>query len=363
MFHILFANLLLIGYQGESELNPLLQLGPPGARQAVTSLELWEEKRAAVRAILDDFLGPFPKERCPLQATVEEEEDLGTYRRLKVSYNTLSAERVPAYLLIPGGSTKPQPAVVVLHQTVPQGKDEVVGISGRKEMAIARHLVERGYVVLAPDGIAAGERIDPGLEAYDTAGIYRRYPDWNALGIMVWESMRAVDFLCTRPECDKERIGAIGHSHGGYGSIFLGAYDNRVRCIVSSCGLLPIRDDPNPYRWARLEWFIFLPRLRPYITHGRLPFDFDDIMALIAPRPLLNCSAWNDEIFPNSQSVVPCIERVRQVYETIYGAGDRVQNIMHNEGHGFPGRVRERAYDWLDRHLKQGLDEQVPGGR
>jgi dienelactone hydrolase len=352
MSRIVLASLFVVISQGEVGTNPLLQLGPPGARRPVTSVELWEEKRTAIRAILDDFLGPFPEERCPLEATVESEEDLGTYRRLKVSYNTLPGERVPAYLLMPTGLTEVQPSIVVLHQTVPQGKDEVVGISGREEMAIARHLVERGYVALAPDGIAAGERIAPGLEAYDTSEVYRRYPNWNALGIMVWESMRAVDFLCTRPECDKQRVGAIGHSHGGYGSIFLGAYDDRVQCVVSSCGLLPIRDDPNPYRWARLQWFVFLPRLRPYITNGRVPFDFDEVMGLIAPRPLLNCSAWNDEIFPNSQSVVPCMERVRQVYESIYGAGDRVQNIMHGAGHGFPSEVRERAYGWLDRHLK-----------
>jgi len=313
MYKALLVTLSTLVSQGGTELNPLLQLGPPGARQAVNSVELWEEKRAAIRAVLDDFLGPFPSDRCPLQPAVEAEDDLGAYRRLKVSYRTLPLERVPAYLLIPTGPVRPRPAVVVLHQTAPQGKDEVVGISGREEMAIARHLVERGYVVLAPDGVAAGERIDPGLEAYDTAAVYRRYPGWNALGIMVWESMRAVDFLCTRPECNKERIGAIGHSHGGYGSIFLGAYDDRV--------------------------------------------DFDEVVSLIAPRPFLNCSAWNDTIFPNSQSVVPCMDRVRQVYEMIYSAGDRVENIMHNASHAFPREIRARAYNWLDMHLK---DESHP---
>ncbi|MFH1742816.1 MAG: dienelactone hydrolase family protein [bacterium] len=353
MCQILIAGLFAIASSGSTESNPLFLLGTPGAQRQVTSLELWEEKRAATRAILDDFLGPFPDKPCPLQATEEAEEDLGTYRRLKVSYNTLPTERVPAYLLVPSGSKEPMPAMVVLHQTVPQGKDEVVGISGREEMAIARHLVERGYVVLAPDSIAAGERVGQGLQPYDTAEIYPKYPDWNALGIMVWESMRAVDFLCTRSECDQKRIGAIGHSHGGYGSIYLGAYDERIRCVVSSCGMLPIRDDPNPYRWSRLEWFIFVPRLRPYFTNGCIPFDFDEIMALIAPRPLLNCSAYNDEVFPNSQSVVPCMKRVEEVYEKIYNAGDRVKNIMHNTGHGFPDDVREQAYEWLARNLKQ----------
>jgi len=342
---------LLLSAQADLESNPLLELGPPGSSKPVTSIELWEEKRGAIKATLDDFLGPFPAEACELDPEVEREEDLGSYRRLKVVYNTLPSERVPAYLLIPKNTPRPFPAIVVLHQTVPQGKDEVVGISGRKEMAIGLQLVQRGYLVLAPDGIAAGERVVSGLEPYDTADIYCRYPHWNALGLMVWESMRAVDFLCGRSECDAERIGAIGHSHGGYGSIFLGAYDSRVKCVVSSCGMLPIRNDPNPYRWTRKEWFVFLPKLRPYIASGRLPFDFDDVIALLAPRPFLNCSAWNDRIFPNSQSIVPCMERVHEVYEKIYKAGDCVQNIMHAEGHGFPDYVRERAYRWLDTQL------------
>ncbi len=348
-----FISALFVITNADQSLNPLLQLGPPGASETITSVEQWTEKRNGIKAILDDFLGPFPLQACLLDSEVESEEDVGSCRRLKVTYNTLPSERVPAYLLIPGDASGPRPGIVVLHQTVPQGKDEVVGISGRPGMAIALHLVERGYVVLAPDGIAAGERVTPELEPYDTADIYQRYPNWNALGIMVWESIRAVDYLAGRPECDASRIGAIGHSHGGYGSIFLGAYDSRVKCVVSSCGVLPIREDPNPYRWARKEWFVFLPKLRPYIASGRLPFDFDDVMALIAPRAFLNCSAWNDRIFPNSRSIVPCMERVHGVYEKIYDAGEHVQNIMHGEGHGFPPQVRERAYQWLDRHLEK----------
>ncbi len=352
MCPILFAGVFVLSALGAQESNPLLILNPPGNQEPITTVDQWEQKRSAIRAILDDFLGPFPKKVCPLDAKVEGEEDMGPYRRIRVTYNTLPTERVPAYLLIPKEIQGTAPSVVALHQTVPEGKGEVVGLTGNKSMSIGLHLVERGYVVLAPDGITAGERIGQGLEAFDTKEIYKKYPDWNALGIMVWESMRAVDYLCTRPECDREHIGVIGHSHGGYGSVYLAAYDSRIRCAVSSCGVLPIRDDPNPFRWAREEWFVFVPRLRPFLKDGKIPFDFDEVISLIAPRPFLNCSAYNDEIFPNSKSVVPCMDRVREVYEKIYNAGNCVDNIMHNSGHGFPDPVRQRAYEWMDFHLK-----------
>jgi len=326
----------------------------------VTSSEQWQEKRMAIEEVLFDFLLPHPDELQPIDVVVLSEEDVGAYTRRKIEYSTLPGERVRAWLLIPHGATiGGTPAVLALHQTTLCGKDEVVGLGCDSELEYGLELVHRGYVVLAPDGITMGERIS-GAPFGDTRAVYRKFPHWSALGITIWENVQAVNVLVTVPEVDSTRIGCIGHSHGGYGTMFLAAFDPRVKAAVCSCGFMALCDDTNPFRWSRSPGFLFMPELRPYIKKRPFPFDFHEVLALAAPTPFLNISAYNDEVFPGSgESAIRAIDRVKEVYETIYGAGDRLANLVHSSGHAFPPSAKQEAYKWLDMWLK---DKHTPNG-
>jgi hypothetical protein len=92
--------------------------------------------------------------------------------------------------------------MLALHQTVPQGKDEPAGLSGDSNKHYGKELVERGYVVLVPDSITAGERVYPGAEPFVTRPFDESHPHWSAMGKMIWDHMRAVDYLVSLPVVD-----------------------------------------------------------------------------------------------------------------------------------------------------------------
>lgn len=316
----------------------------------VRSAAEWAERRRRLRRRITRILGAFPRRKCPLEPRIHGEARLRPYRRLKVSYCVQSGERALAWLFLPPGPEAPRPAVLCLHQTVPQGKDEPAGITGKRSLALAAHYARLGYVTLAPDSITAGERVYPGSEPYETAPFYERNPRWSAMGKMVWDHMRALDYLCSLDAVDPRRIGCIGHSLGGYNALFLAAYDERVAACIASCAFTPFRADDNPMRWARETWFCHMPRLRPYIERRRFPFDFEHVFALIAPRPLLVLTGLRDSIFGNTERCADSMAAAAKVY-SLLGARNRIAHFVHPHGHHItrPGLARADAFfsRWL----------------
>lgn len=324
----------------------------------ISTPEEWAQKRQALGQILMQFLGSFPATVVALDPRIVKKESLNGYTRTKVEYNVGPDDKVAAdykasaYLLIPANLTKLTPAVLALHQTVPEGKDEPVGISGNPNMHYGLELVERGHVVLAPDSITAGDRVYPGSKPFDTAPFHALHPDWSAMGKMLWDHMRGIDYLQSLPLVDRKRIGVIGHSLGGYNSFFLAAFDERIKVAVSSCGLATIAGDPNPFRWARNYDFVHFPKLRPYLEVGCTPpFDFHEVISRIAPQPFLTFSKKQDRIFPNWQGVVAAAAQASEVY-ALFGAKHKFKNVMKSGAHDFPPSSRATAYQWIDRWLK-----------
>ncbi len=310
----------------------------------------WPERREKIRRLLIDFLGPFPPDPEETRGAVIDTERFADYVRQTVVYSGEQGELIPAYLLIPLGIVSPRPAVICQHQTVYQGKDEPVGIEGKPELAHALELVRRGYVTLAPDCICFGDRKKPGSGHYGEAvRFYRQHPNWSIMGKLVWDIGRAVDYLETLPFVDSDRIGSIGHSHGAYGTLFSSAFDKRIRVAVASCGFTALRSDPVPERWSHLTALI--PKIGFYIDRIEdIPFDFQHVLALSAPRPLFITAALDDKIFPNGESVRDVSARVREVYELL-GAPEAFDTYIFPGDHNFPPESRDQAIAWIDRWI------------
>jgi dienelactone hydrolase len=312
----------------------------------------WERRREDIRQRTIDVMGKFPARAASLRARVLSEEDTPGYVRRKVSYRSADGDRIPAWLLIPKRGSKPWPAVLALHQTEAIGKDSAVAIGGAPHVRYGHELVERGFVVLAPDSITAGERVLPGSKPYITEVFDRAHPEWSALGKMCSDHRRGIDYLETLDFVDARRIGVIGHSLGGYNSFFLAAFDDRIRATVSSCGLSTFARTSRPLAWARESWFVHLPRLRAYLHAGIVPFDMHEVMALVAPRPLFNYSARRDEIFPDIDAIEAAGAQVRDVYRML-GADSNFVFRVGDGPHNFPAPVREEAYRWLAERLRE----------
>ena len=348
---------------GKSELIDLLTV----SGRKITTPEQWQSQRNAIRRVLTVFLGEPPNMKAALEARVVEETSRGGHTLRKVVYQTEPGEFVPAYLLIPKNVNGRAPVVICPHQTTQAGKQEPAGLTGNPQLQMALHLVERGYVTFTYDALCFGERHVAASGHYgDAIPFYRRNPRWSLMGKMVWDVSRAIDYLQTLSFIDSTRIGSIGHSHGGYTTLMAMAFDERIKVGVSNCGFDTFRIDGNTWRWSRAT--ALLPLLGYYVTSPHLnmefyravpdsgvidvPFEMHQLLALIAPRPLLLSTSDEDFVFPNGGwSARRALARVEAVYQLL-GQRECVSSHFFSGGHSFPADASTKAYEWLDRWLK-----------
>ena len=317
--------------------------------------EAWERKRTSVERRARAILGEAPAVAGGLDPEVLAETRREGYRELKIRFSSGTGDKVGCYLLIPQGvsASVPAPEILAMHSTIDPGARVTVGIDrARANRYYGMELALRGYVVLAVDVITAGERVYPGSEPFETGEFEHRHPRWSAMGKMLSDHARSLDYLVTREEVDCSRIGAVGHSLGGYNAFFLQAFDRRVKASVVSCGFTPMGTAASPFQFARDRWFVHFTNLRDYLRAGLVPCDLHEVMALCAPRPLFNYSAREDHIFRSWWAVDEGLKQVARLYR-ILGAPEAFERVDGEGDHDFPPEVRERAYDWLDKWLKR----------
>lgn len=337
---------------GKKELESVLAFRVADQPRAETGVPLREQLRAAWR----DLLGPPMRNTGPLAMRVLEEQEFPKFVRRKVEYVGDPDEPIRAWLFIPkGAKAKQTPAMLCLHQTVRSGKDQCAGVAELKpELAYGPLLAERGYVTICPDAICFGERYQVGGSFYchygDAVRLYRAKPGRSIMSKMIDDAMRAVDALVSLPEVDPARIGSIGHSHGGYGTLFAMAFDERIKAGVVSCGFTCFRADHFPDRWYRRTALI--PRLGQF--EGQMensPVDFHHLFGAIAPRPLFLSVALKDSIFPQVGDMKWIERDLQQVYQG-ENAGQNFECFVFDGEHAFTDQARDRAWAFLDRHFQ-----------
>ncbi|WP_409344422.1 alpha/beta hydrolase [Paenibacillus sp. MBLB4367] len=337
-----------------SELN---QTGMPPLLDGISSREDWERKLAGIRQTWLAYIGEIPP-RVPPNVRVLSATKQDGHIRQHIEYDTVYGDRVTAFLLIPSANgemlngTTRYPAVLALHPTNRTGKEDISTYPGKKDRTYAIELAERGYVVLAPDALTAGERIYPGLEPFQSGPFYEQHPEWTTIAKNITDHMQGVDVLAGLDYVNAEAIGAIGHSFGSYNAYFLAGFDKRVKAVAASCGVSPFTRDPNPGHWGvRADWYTHIPKITPGLEQDRVPFEFHEIIALCCPTPYFNYSAQGDAIFPHWQSVGDAMVEIASLYEW-HDAGDRFVSMLGSGPHDFPPLVRQMAYAFLDRWLR-----------
>ena len=300
------------------------------------------------RAMLLRLLGATPSVPPPLAAEQAARVDLGDVVREKVTYQVEPGERVPAWLFVPKTGRPPFAGVLCHHQHGGQfgvGKDGPAGLGSTPDQHYGIELARRGYVTLAPDALCFGERQDAAGKLKDAS--YERFEALHRItegktlqGKYVWDARRALDYLQSRPEVDKARLGMIGHSLGGQETLFTAACDTRIRAAVSSCGfgsLRTLKRDRILHNFA-----LFVPSLA---EHG----DYGAVLALVAPRPFLVAARTRDPIFPR-EGIEETVAAARRTYEA-KKAADRLGTFYEEGPHEFSPALRQAAYEWLDRWL------------
>jgi acetyl esterase/lipase len=322
--------------------NLLVYKDEEGREHPIRTAVDWARRRAHILAGMQEAMGPLPDDgrKVPPDVQISGEERTPRFVRKKLTYASEKGDRVPAYLLVPLEQRGKLPAVLCLHQTVKVGKDEPAGLGANESLRYAAHLAERGYVTLAPDYPSFGEY------AYD----FKHSPYRSGSMKAVWNNLRAVDLLQSLPEVDPDRVGCIGHSLGGHNALFTAAFDPRIRAVVSNCGFTSF---PKYYGGDLKGWSSdrYMPLLRTKfgLRPERVPFDFPEVVAALAPRAFLACAPLRDDNFDVS-GVKDCIAAARPVFELL-AEGDCLEAHYPDCGHVFPPDVRRTAYEWLDRRL------------
>jgi dienelactone hydrolase len=319
--------------------------------EVIQSIDQWEQRCEDIRERLYYTIGDPPIKRNTRSFEIISEEEMEKYVRRKVSYIVGEGERITAYILGPKKLKKQEPAILALHQTVGSGKDEVVGLDGYQDFAYGHELAERGYIVMAPDHLTAGERVYPNKESFDSGPFYEESENWSMVGKNLEDSKSAIDVLCSLKYVDKDKIGVIGHSHGGHNAIFVAALDDRISAVVSNCGLSVFSEEEERMEWSLEEGYIYIPKLRKYFLENLdPPFELHEIAALITPKPWLNISAYFDMAYGNQEFLAEVGTQLFQVY-SLYKASDAFGFYMHGNNHSFPKSARALAYEWLERWL------------
>lgn len=327
----------------------------PRLTEGAANAKEWEAKRAA---ILDGWIRILGKPSVDLalkdaEYMVVDEARESDHIRLHIHYQAYDGDTISAYLLLPDSYEQacPCPAILALHPTSDAGKADVAVSWGRPNRQYGLELVSRGYIVIAPDTITAGERVESGQHPFLTSTFYERHPEWTAVGKMVSDHRRTLDILSAVEGVDAARIGVIGHSLGGYNGWFLAGLDSRIRAVVSSCGFSMFTDDPDPNRWGRREWFSHIPEITDYLAADRLPFEWHEIAALAAPTPFFLWGGMNDPIFPNWMAIAAGAKEIGSVYELLKQPSS-FECLFGNVGHDFPVSIRKYAYEFLDQALR-----------
>lgn len=308
------------------------------------------KQRPSILSKMELAMGPYPRKKAKpsLDMKIIERADTATLFRWKISYVSEDGDRTTAYLLRPKQLKGRVPGILCLHQTTPLGAAEPAGLEGNPDYHYAKELAERGYVTLAPN--YPDLPFSTGFGGYKFDSYRHGYQSQTMKGI--WNHRRAVDLLQSMPEVDSQRIGCIGHSLGGHNTLFVGAFDTRIRVLVSSCGFTSFKDyyGGDLSGWGQ-ERYMPLIALHYHNNPAEMPFDFSDVLTALAPRPLFINAPLHDANF-SVEGVRETMKVVGPVYAKRFHAGDRLV-VRHPEAaHSFPTAVRHEAYDFIDKWLR-----------
>ena len=308
--------------------------------QAKTRAEA-EKWQKALRARVLELVGGFPEKRSPLEPQTLEVRDYPGYRREKFVFQSRPGVGVLGYLLTPKGGQPPYAPVI----SIPghgRGVDDIVGIDeqGRDRTVKAGYaydyaiqVAEHGMAAVAIEPMGFGCRRDDVTKTKGLAATACQPVAGAALllgqtmiGWRVWDVMRAIDWIETRPELDPARVGCLGCSGGGTCTLFAAALDTRIRAALASSCL-------NTFRDSIMSLSHCIDNYVPGILNWAEQYD---IAGLIAPRPLFAESGERDDIFPVDASKAS-FARGKKIYQ-VFGAAESIEQEVFDGPHSFWGK-------------------------
>jgi dienelactone hydrolase len=344
-----------------------------------SDLPTWQ---TTARATVLEHLLYAPPPATPA-AEIIRRENRGDYVQEYLTFQTTPDIRVPAYVLIPKKATLPAPGIVALHchggfyiwgkEKLLENEHEHPALTDYKQdlyhgRSIAAELARRGYVVIVIDAFYWGERRmvlddDPlpfrepsRMTKEDAAAFNRRSQQGEQLvartlftagiswpGVALWDDLRTVDYLASRPEVDPARLGCVGLSMGGYRSFLLAALEPRIKVAVVVGWMTSFAAQIRNHVVDTVGLSFHIAGLYRYL-------DLPDLAALIAPRALLVINGSKDSLFA-PEGVRAAFDKIAACYRKA-GAADRQQCRMYDTPHEFNPAMQDEAWAWIAQALR-----------
>lgn len=313
----------------------------------ISTLGEWQERQDYIRRKLNECIGNFP-EKAALNARVTRTLDKGSYKIEHIVYESIPGFYVTSSLFIPASKGKKT------------GKPAIIYCSGHSAdgyrsdiyQYVILNLVKKGFIVFAFDPVGQGERLEyydkktrqsslggptsehsyPGAQAFLTGSSEAMY--------MIWDGIRAVDYLLTRKEVDPARIGITGRSGGGTQSAYIAAFDDRIYAAA-----------PENYitNYTRLLQTIgpqdAEQNLMNIVSKG---LDHPDFLIVRAPKPALMITTSGDMF--SIQGAMETEAEVAGIYNS-YGKGGNFSRCEDDAGHASTNKNREAMYSFFQKHL------------
>ena len=293
------------------------------------------ERREELLALLGDL----PDMGRPVGAQLLEKRDMGGFDMETLVLDLNGIEPAHAYFAMPKNVAGKVPVVIYNHAhggTYDNGRDEI--IDGRKALRqpyYAELLTSMGFAVLCFDHWCFGNRRGRAEEVVFKEMLWRGQVLW---GMMVYDSIKAVDYLHTRPEIDTSRILTMGISMGSTMAWWLAALDERVAACIDLCCMTDYEEAIATGGVNGHSIYYFVPKLLKY-------FDTSDINALIAPRPHLSLNGIYDRLTP-PKGLDKIDKNMKRVYAEM-GATRNWRMINYPIGHYETESMRAEIVNFL----------------
>ncbi|MBE0544161.1 MAG: acetylxylan esterase [Verrucomicrobia bacterium] len=309
----------------------------------IHTLADWEARRTEYRRQLQEMLGLWPMpERTDLNpvitGTLEHEE----FTVEKLHFQASPKLYVTANLYLPKKLERPAPAILYVCGHSRQFKD---GVSFGNKTGYQHHgawFARNGYVCLLIDTLQLGEIEGLHHGTHRLSQWWWNSRGYTPAGVEAWFGIRALDYLCSRPEVDAQRIGMTGRSGGGSYSWTVAALDDRVKVVAPIAGITDLQNQVvDGAVEGHCDCMFFVNTYR---------WDFAPVAALIAPRPLLIGNSDKDRIFP-LDGVVRFHEQTRRVYQ-LYGKPAHLGLLITEGPHQDTQDLQVPVFRWFNRFLK-----------
>jgi cephalosporin-C deacetylase-like acetyl esterase len=330
----------------------------------ITSLTIWDKRKADIKlkikwALGDEPAGVINPGPRKFNKNAVDENSFGTFLarpnatakmgKMPISPYNGFGDQLFGYLYYPGdknGDLKSNnlPVVIYLHEY-----DYSKGFTSYHQVeSLFQSIVDKGFAVFSFDMIGFGNRIEEGTRFYD------RYPHWSKMGKMVVDVKGAVDALANLEFIDKQKIFVAGYSLGATVGLYAAALDERIAGVVSVAGFTPMRLNTSDKGIEGIKAFShlhgLLPRLGFFVgNEARIPYDFHEILACIAPRPILVIAPTMDKD-ATLKDVSYCVEQSKKIYK-LYGSTDNIQFFNPEDYNRFSDEMRDKTYEWLQNRL------------